>query len=287
MIDTGDDNKRKKEIRETERIIKKCHNTADGRISVALGPHAPYTCSEELLRWTRKKADQEGLQIHIHVSETEAEVHNFLESTQKRPFEYLDDIGLLGPDLIAAHAVWLSEGEINLINDREVKLSHNPVSNMKLASGVSPVTELVAKNVCVSLGTDGAASNNNLDLFQEMKTATLLQKVHNLDPTVLPARKVLEMATSGGANALGLEDEIGTIEVGKKADLILVNMKAPHLTPNRNPASHLVYAADGSDVSTVICNGQILMQEKEVLVLDEVEVLDIAEQAAEDLLSKS
>jgi 5-methylthioadenosine/S-adenosylhomocysteine deaminase len=287
MIDTGDDNKRKKEIRETERIIKKCHNTADGRISVALGPHAPYTCSEELLRWTRKKADQEGLQIHIHVSETEAEVQNFLESTQKRPFEYLDDIGLLGPDLIAAHAVWLSEGEINLINDREVKLSHNPVSNMKLASGVSPVTELVAKNVCVSLGTDGAASNNNLDLFQEMKTATLLQKVHNLDPTVLPARKVLEMATSGGANALGLEDEIGTIEVGKKADLILVNMKAPHLTPNRNPASHLVYAADGSDVSTVICNGQILMQEKEVLVLDEVEVLDIAEQAAEDLLSKS
>jgi len=194
MIDTGDENKRKKEIRETERIIKKCHNTAAGRITVALGPHAPYTCSEELLCWTREKADQEGLQIHIHVSETESEVRNFLESTQKRPFEYLDDIGILGPDLMAAHAVWLSEGEINLIKDRGVKLSHNPVSNMKLASGVSPVTELVAKEVCVSLGTDGAASNNNLDLFQEMKTATLLQKVHNLDSTVFEVMDIAEQA---------------------------------------------------------------------------------------------
>jgi len=286
MIDTGDEEKRKKEIRETQRIIDKCHNTAEGRITVALGPHAPYTCSEELLRWSREKANQEDLQIHIHVSETEGEVQNVLESTQKRPFEYLDSLGLLGPDILAAHAVWLSEGEIKLIKERGVKLSHNPVSNMKLASGISPVTRLVEKGVCVSLGTDGAASNNNLDLFQEMKTATLLQKVNLMDPTVLPAGKVMEMATSDGAAALGLEDEIGTIEVGKKADLVLVNMMAPHLTPQRNPLSHLVYSAGGSDVDTVICNGQILMQEKEVLVLDPVEVMEMAQGASEDLLQE-
>jgi 5-methylthioadenosine/S-adenosylhomocysteine deaminase len=287
MIDTGDEEKRKKEIRETQRIIDQCHNTAGGRITVALGPHAPYTCSEELLRWSREKADQEGLQIHIHVSETEGEVQNILGSTQKRPFDYLDSIGLLGPDLLAAHAVWLKNDEINLIRKRGVKLSHNPVSNMKLASGISPVTELVDQGVCVALGTDGAASNNNLDLFQEMKASTLLQKVNQKDPTALPARKVLEMATSDGARALGLEDEIGTIGVGKKADLVLVDMKAPHLTPQRNPLSHLVYSAGGSDVDTVICNGQILMQEKEVLVLDQLEVMEIAREAAEDLLQRS
>ncbi|MEN6330075.1 MAG: amidohydrolase family protein [Methanobacteriaceae archaeon] len=286
MIDTGDEEKRKKEIQETQRIIDQCHNTAEGRITVALGPHAPYTCSEELLRWSREKADQYDLPIHIHVSETEEEVQNILESTQKRPFEYLDSLGLLGPDLMAAHAVWLTNDEISLIRDRGVKLSHNPLSNMKLASGISPVAELIQNDVCVSLGTDGAASNNNLDLFQEIKTATLLQKVNQMDPTVLPARKVLEMATIDGARALGLEDAIGTIEVGKKADLILVDMGAPHLTPQRNSLSHLVYSAEGSDVDTVICNGQILMQEKEILVLDQVEVMEMAREASENLLQR-
>lgn len=287
MIDNGDEEKRKKEIRETERIIEKCHNTSQGRVKVALGPHAPYTCSEELLRWSRDKADEEGLQIHMHVSETEGEVQNMLESTQKRPFEYLDSLGILGPDLLAAHAVWLNDDEINLVRDRGVKLSHNPISNMKLASGISPVTEMIDNGICVSLGTDGAASNNNLDLFQEMKTSTLLQKVNCMDPTALPTRKVLEMATIDGARALGWEDEIGTIQVGKKADLILVDMKAPHLIPSGNYLSHLVYSAEGSDVDTVICNGQILMQEKEVLVLDTVEVMDLAQEAAQDLLQKS
>ncbi len=287
MIDTGDEEKRKKEIKETERIIEKCHNTAEGRIKVALGPHAPYTCSEELLRWSRDKADKEGLQIHMHVSETEGEVQSIMESTRKRPFEYLASLGLLGPDLLAAHAVWLTNEEINLIRAQDVKLSHNPISNMKLASGISPVTEMIDKGICVSLGTDGAASNNNLDLFQEMKTSTLLQKVNHMDPTALPTRKVMEMATIDGARALGLEDELGTIEVGKKADMVLVDMKTPHLTPPGNYLSHLVYSAEGYDVDTVICNGQILMLEKEVLVLDQVEVMDLAREAAEDLLQRN
>jgi len=210
-----------------------------------------------------------------------------VESTQKRPFEYLDSLGILGPDLLAAHAIWLNDDEISLVRDRDVKLSHNPISNMKLASGISPVTSIVNRGVCVSLGTDGAASNNNLDLFQEIKTATLLQKVNHMDPTVLPVRKVLEMATKDGARALGLEDEIGTIEAGKKADLVLVDMKAPHLTPPGNYMSHLVYSAEGSDVDTVICNGQILMQGKEFLVLDPAEVMDLAREASEDLLNRS
>ncbi|BDZ70243.1 amidohydrolase family protein [Methanobacterium petrolearium] len=286
MIDLFDEEKRKAECKETKRIIEKCHNTADGRIQVALGPHTPYTCSTELLNWVRKKADEKGLKIHIHVSETEKEVEDSLNDRKKRPFEYLDDIKFLGPDVIAAHAVWLSGAEIALIKENNVKISHNPLSNMKLASGISPVSDMLANGICVSLGTDGAASNNSLDLFQEMKIASLLQKVRTLDPTVLPAGAVLEMATMGGATALGMEKEIGTIEVGKKADLVLMDRRAPHLTPYRNPVSHLVYSAEGPDVSTVICNGEILMRENEVLVLDEMEVIEMAENASEDLLSR-
>ncbi|MGZ7116864.1 MAG: amidohydrolase family protein [Methanobacterium sp.] len=287
MIDLGDEEKRKAEIKETMRIIQNCHNTAEGRIKVAFGPHAAYTCSEELLRWVREKADKMGLKIHMHVSETEFEVQQVREAHGSRPFEYLDEIGFLGDDLIAAHAVWLSDKEIEIIKEENVSLSHNPASNMKLASGVSPVSRLISSGVNVSLGTDGAASNNNLDMIEEMKIAALLQKVNNMDSTVLPAQKVFEMATTGGAKALGLQDEIGTIEVGKKADLVLLNMETPHLTPFRHPISHLVYAANGSDVDTVICNGQILMKNKELEVLDETEVIKLAEDAAEELLSKS
>ncbi|HOI40591.1 MAG TPA: amidohydrolase family protein [Methanobacterium sp.] len=287
MIDLFDEDKRKEEYKETLRIIEKCHNTADGRIQVALGPHTPYTCSTELLNWVRETADEKGLKIHIHVSETEKEVEDSLNDRKKRPFEYLEDINFLGPDVIAAHSVWLSGAEIALIKDNNVKISHNPLSNMKLASGISPVSDMLANDVCVSLGTDGVASNNNLDLFQEMKTASLLQKVRTLDPTVLPANKMLEMATINGATALGMEEEIGTIEVGKKADLILVDMKKPHLSPYRNPISHLAYSAEGSDVSTVICDGEVLMREREVLIMDEAEVIEMAENAAEDLISKS
>ena len=287
MIDLGDEEKRKAEYKETIRIIKKCHDAADGRIRVALGPHSPYTCSTELLKWVRAKADEKGLKIHIHVSETQNEVDHVMEYQRKRPFEYLDEIGFLSADVIAAHSVWLSGAEIALIKDKDVKISHNPISNMKLASGISPVSAMVDMGVCVSLGTDGAASNNNLDLFQEMKTSALLQKVNTMDPMVLPAEKLIKMATIDGATALGLQDQIGTIEVGKKADLVLVNMKAPHLTPYRHPISHLAYAAEGSDVNTVICNGQILMQDREVFVLNEAEVMEIAESAAEDLISRS
>ncbi len=287
MIDLFDEEKRKNEFKESIRIIKKCHNTAEGRIQVAFGPHSTYTCSPELLEEVRKKADKYGVNIHIHVCETQNEVEQVIAAQGKRPFEYLDELGFLGEDVIAAHAVWLSEEEKNIIKNNNVKLSHNPSSNMKLASGISPVDELIKRGVCVSLGTDGAASNNNLDMVEEMKIAALLQKVHNLDSMALSAKKVFEMSTINGARTLGLENEIGIIEVGKKADVILADMNSAHLTPYRHPISHLVYAANGSDINTVICNGEILMKDKEVVSLEEAVVIDIAENAAAELLSKS
>jgi 5-methylthioadenosine/S-adenosylhomocysteine deaminase len=287
MLDMGDDEKRKAEFKESLRIIDKCHNTADGRIKVSLGPHAPYTCSTELLKWVRKEATQKGVRIHIHVSETEFEVKNIIETYEGRPFEYLNRIGFLDDDVLAAHAIWLSESEMEIIKDKGVKLSHNPTSNMKLASGISPVSKMFDKGINLSLGTDGAASNNNLDMLEEMKIASLLQKMNNFDPTVLKADDVFKMATLGGATALGWEHEIGSIGVGKKADLALINMKAPHLTPYRHPISHLVYSANGGDVDTVICNGKLLMQERELLTMNEKELLEDAEETTKDLLSRS
>ncbi|MBC7117890.1 amidohydrolase family protein [Methanothermobacter tenebrarum] len=287
MIDFGDEKKRKAEIKESKRIIRKCHGMADGRIKVALGPHSPYTCSRQLLDEVRSLADKYGLLIHIHVAETEDEVRQVKDKYGERPFIYLDEIGFLGEDVIAAHAVWLSSSEIHILRSRGVKLSHNPASNMKLASGVSPVEELINMGVCVSLGTDGAASNNNLDMLEEMKIAALLQKIKKMDPTALDAGTVFKMATINGAAALGMADEIGTIEVDKKADLALINTRRSSITPWRNPTSHLVYAASGCDVESVICNGEILMENDKLESLDEKYVIELAENAAEELISKA
>lgn len=287
MIDFGEETKRKEEFKETRRIIKKCHNTADGRIKVSYGPHSPYTCSKELLEAVKREAEKFDVGIHIHVSETQKEISDVLEAQGKRPFEYLDEIGFLDGNVTAAHAVWVSEDEIEIIKKRDVKISHNPTSNMKLSSGISPVQNLHNKGICMSLGTDGAASNNNMDMFEEMKIATLLQKVSTMDPTVMNAEDTFKMATLNGARALGLENEIGSVEVGKKADIAIVDMKTPKLTPVRNPVSHLVYSANGWDVDTVICNGELLMENRELITLDETEVLIIAENASEDLTSKS
>ncbi len=287
MIDFNDEEKRKAEIKESLRIIKKCHGKANGRINVALGPHSPYTCSTELLEDVRSIADKYEIRIHIHVAETENEVRQVLGKYGKRPFIYLDEIGLLGGDVIAAHGVWLSQAEINIIKSNDVKLVHNPTSNMKLASGVSPVDDLIKEGVCVSLGTDGVASNNNLDLLEEMKIAALLQKIDKMDPTALKAEEVFKMATINGATSLGMADEIGTIEVGKKADLVFLDIRKSHLSPWRNPISHLVYSASGCDVETVICDGEILMEEYKLKSLNEKDVIEIAENAAEEITSKA
>ena len=284
MIDFGIEEKREAEIKENMALFNACNGMADGRIKVFFGPHSPYTASEELLVKVRELADENGIGIHIHVSETQKEINDSLDERGLRPFEYLEKIGFLGPDVVAAHCVWLSDNEIEIIKKHGVKVSHNPCSNMKLASGIAPVFKLIENGICVSIGTDGASSNNNLDLIEELKTASLLQKVSTLDPKVLDSEESIRMATIKGAEALGLDDEIGTIEVGKKADIILIDTAAANMTPDSSSlSSNVVYSANGSNVDTTICNGKILMENKKLTTLDEEEIYAKARQAIKEL----
>ena len=284
MIDFGDAEKREAEIEENLQLFKSCNGMADGRIKVFFGPHSPYTASEDLLIKVRELADEYNMGIHIHVSETEKEINDSLDERGLRPFEYLEKIGFLGPDVVAAHCVWLSDEEIKIIKKHDVKVSHNPCSNMKLASGIAPVSKLIENDICVSIGTDGASSNNNLDLIEELKTASLLQKVSTLDPKVLTSDEAITMATIKGAEALGLENEIGSIEVGKKADIILIDINSANMVPDSSSlSSNVIYSANGSNVDTTICNGKILMENKKLTVLDEQEIYDKAKKAIKEL----
>lgn len=284
MIDFGDAERRENEIKENMTLFNACNGMADGRIKVFFGPHSPYTASEELLVKVRELANEYNIGIHIHVSETQKEINDVSEEKGLRPFEYLDKIGFLGPDVVAAHSVWLSDREIEIIKKNNVKVSHNPCSNMKLASGISPVSKLIENDICVSIGTDGASSNNNLDLIEELKTASLLQKVSTLDPKVLTSDEAIAMGTIKGAEALGLDDEIGSIEVGKKADIILIDTNSANMVPDSSTlSSNIIYSANGSNVDTTICNGKILMENKKLTVLDEQEIYDKARQAIKEL----
>ncbi|WP_116592925.1 amidohydrolase family protein [Methanobrevibacter thaueri] len=284
MIDFGDAERREAEIEENLQLFKSCNGMADGRIKVFFGPHSPYTASEDLLIKVRELADEYNMGIHIHVSETEKEINDSLDERGLRPFEYLEKIGFLGPDVVAAHCVWLSDEEIEIIKKHDVKVSHNPCSNMKLASGIAPVSKLIENDICVSIGTDGASSNNNLDLIEELKTASLLQKVSTLDPKVLTSDEAITMATIKGAEALGLENEIGSIEVGKKADIILIDTNSANMVPDSSSlSSNVIYSANGSNVDTTICNGKILMENKKLTVLDEQEIYDKARKAIKEL----
>lgn len=286
MIDFGDAEKRENEFKENIDLIKDFNNTADGRITCRFGPHSTFTCSKELLERVREEANKYNVGIHIHMNETQKEINDVIEATGMRPFEYLDSLNFLDSDVLAAHCVWLSDNEINILKESNVQVSHNPCSNMKLASGISPVYKLINNDINVSIGTDGVASNNNLDLFEEMKFVSLLQKVNTLDPKVLPADEVFNMATINGAKALGLDNNIGSVEVGKKADLILLDKKSINMTPASNiPSSNIVYSANGSDVLTTICNGQILMENRKLTSLDEEKIMNLASEAIEEMKS--
>ncbi|MHA1593609.1 MAG: amidohydrolase [Candidatus Baldrarchaeia archaeon] len=279
-------------LREGVNVVKKIHGTADGRVTAMLGPHAPYTCSPDTLMRVREIANDLNVGIHIHVAETREEKQQIEKSFdvklgEKGVVEYLDSIGFLGPDVLAAHVVWVSDKEIEILKERDVNVAHNPVSNMKLASGVSPVPDMLKRGVNVALATDGPVSNNCLDIFEEMKVAALLHKVSNLDPTTVPAIEALRMATTNGARALLLEKDIGTLEVGKKADVIILDFRKPRLTPLHNVISHIVYAARGEDVESVMVNGKLLMEHGEIKVLNVDEVMEKAEKAAYDLLSRA
>jgi 5-methylthioadenosine/S-adenosylhomocysteine deaminase len=240
----------------------------NSRITPIFGPHANYTLNAEQLRETREAAQEYGVPISIHLSESPYEVQYSKDTYGSTSIVMLEGIGFFEGPTIAAHVVWPTDEEIPILRDRKVGVIHNPTSNMKIASGVSPVTKMLAAGVRVGLGTDGAASNNDLDMWEEMRLATLLQKVDRMDPEALPAATVLRMATLGGATAIGLGDSIGSLEAGKRADLIQVEFDDVHHVPTFDVLSHLVYVTDEQDVSTVVVDGAVLMRDGKFLTLD-------------------
>jgi len=285
ILEVGDLRRGEEMLEEGVRLVRELHGSAGGRISVRLGPHALYSCSPNLLRRIRDEASKFGVGIHIHLSESREMGSLVEERYGLSEVELLEGIGFLGGDVLAAHCIHLSDREMRIMAKHDVKVSYNPISNMKIASGIPKINDLMKLGVTVGIGTNGPASNNNLDILEEMKVAALLQKAFYTNPKVLPVRTILRMATIDGARALGLDKSIGSLEVGKKADLILIDFRKPHLTPVHDPYANIVYSARGSDVETVIVNGRVLMEERTVTTLDEEEVIRRAQQTALDLLT--
>ena len=284
FIDHFSPEKREAECRATENLVRHIRSLNNPRIKAAVGPHAIYTVSPEGLRWCAEFAVQEKTGIHIHLSETEKEVNDCIALHGKRPAAHLDNCGILTPHTVAAHCCWLDEAECSLLGKRGVSVSHNPSSNMKLATNrAMPYHWLKAAGVNVCLGTDGCASNNNLDMFGEIKTAALLQKFSWNDPTLLPAHEALAMATANGAKGLGLAT--GTLVAGAPADIILVTARTACNTPLHNAISNLVYSCNGGTVGTTICDGRVLMLDREVP--GEEQILSEAATAAQELVRRA
>ncbi|OPY06854.1 MAG: 5-methylthioadenosine/S-adenosylhomocysteine deaminase [Syntrophaceae bacterium PtaB.Bin095] len=255
----------------TERLLRKW--AGDPLVNIFVEPHALYTCSPGLLKAAKRLADRYGAPVGMHLLENLPEKAQIQEKYGRGAVPFLREIGYLDERFIAFHGVCLDEEDMKTLAGQGCSVIHNPESNMKLASGVAPVPDMLAHGLTVGLGTDGCASNNNLDLFQEMDTAAKLHKVHRLDPTVMNAETVLKMATREGAKALGMGNLAGCLKPGMKADLILLGFDKPHLTPLYSPYSHLVYAANGSDVDTVFINGRPVMENRRLLTIDEEEAM--------------
>ena len=291
--------RKEQDRRALENLARKWHGKADGTIRVSVDPHAPYTVDPEYMRELRfitldlnekYASGSDPIIWHTHLAETEDEPQKikdaFNVSVTNGVIDYVNSLGVLGQDVIAAHCVHLTKRDIEVLSLRGVKVSHNPISNLKLASGVSPIPNLLESGVTVSLGTDSPCSNNSADMFEVMKFTALLHKGINRNPTLLPAETILRMATIDGAKSLLWDEKIGSIEVGKKADLIIVDFKKPHLWPVYNEISHLVYAAKPSDVETVIVNGRIIMENRKLKTVKVEEVMKKAEKAKEKLLER-
>ncbi|RJX20946.1 MAG: amidohydrolase [Ammonifex sp.] len=273
-------------LAESREFILEWHGKAGGRVSCMLGPHAPYTCPPEYLKKVAETAAELGVGVHIHVAETRQETAEIRKQHGCSPVELLAGCGLLDVQVLAAHCVHVSPGDIEILAKKGTAVAHNPESNMKLASGIAPVTDLLGAGVTVGLGTDGAASNNNLDMLEEMRSAALLQKVAREDSMALPAYTALEMATIGGARALGLGQVIGTIETGKRADLVLVDLRKPHFYPPHDVVAHIVYAARAGDVHTVLVDGKVVVDAGQVLTVNVETVLDNVRESARGLVGK-
>lgn len=242
-------------------------------VTITVDPHAVYTCSPDLLIRLGAMAKAEGALFVIHLAENEEEVRTCRERYDRTPVEHLEALGLLGPHVVAGHCVMLTRSEIALLAERGVKVAHCPESNLKLASGIAPVVEMLAAGIAVGIGTDGSASNNDVDMFGEMNTTAKIHKVAHMDPTAMSAAATLHAATLGGAKVLGAEKLIGSLEPGKKADCIVLDLDQPHLTPIYHPVSHLVYAARGSDVIHSVIGGRVVMKNRQLLTLDEATIL--------------
>jgi 5-methylthioadenosine/S-adenosylhomocysteine deaminase len=275
-----------KAIADARHLITR-HNRPGGRVQVGVAPCMIWTVDETALRLTRALANETGALITTHVAETSFEIEQAAARYRMTDTEFLSDIGFLGRDVLAVHCVHCSGRDISLLHRHDAKVSHNPCSNLYLASGVAPIPEMLRQGVTVGLGSDGPASSNNHSLFQAMKFAALIQKGVSQDATITTAEKALEMATIDGARAVGLEDEIGSIEVGKKADIVVVDHDTPWMAPAHHPVSALVYSALGHEVSTVMIDGRFVMRDGVVTSVDEAAVRREAQRCAHDLARRS
>jgi 5-methylthioadenosine/S-adenosylhomocysteine deaminase len=288
IIEAGDRARGEKMLNASVRFAKSFNGYADGRVKTMLGPHAAYSCSPELLVKVREKALELGVGVHIHLAESEELFKDYKERYGcGSEVEFLDKLEFFSEHVLAAHCINLSKSDMHILANRGVNAVYVPVANMKLGLGVAKVKELIELGVNTALGTDGPASNNTLDMFETMKFGALLQKFVYRKPEVLSAREVLEMATINGAKALGLEKSVGSLEVGKKADIILIDLLKPHLRPLHNVYASILYSARGGDVDTVIVDGKILMENRVVKTLDEHAVVEKAERRAFELLSRN
>jgi len=265
MYFTPQDNQR---LVQAEELYNRWHNKAEGRIRTILTPHAPYTCAKEFLQKVISLRDRLDLPIHIHLSESIMEMEEAKKNWSKTPIEYVRDLGLLDGKVLAAHCVQLTDNDIKILKEKNVSVVNNPGSNLKLANGFAPVDKMLKAGINVCLGTDGPASGNNQNMFEEINLAALLNKGITKDPLSVPAYKALQMATINGAVALGIDDKVGTLQKGKQADIILIDMNKPHLCPKRDVISCLAYSAQASDVSLVMVNGKILMEDRILKTLD-------------------
>ncbi|MCE7792141.1 amidohydrolase [Salipaludibacillus sp. CUR1] len=285
MIGLCPSHEQEDKLAESVSLFKTFNGGGDGRLSIVLAPHAPYTCPPPFLKRVAETAEKYRMMIHTHVSETRGEVEEHIKTYGKRPVSHLDELGVFNGPVLAAHAVHVNEEEIEILKNRGAAISHNPASNLKLGSGVAPVPDFLEKGITVSLGTDSTASNNNLDMFEEARLSALIHKGTRENPEVTSAKDTLEMATLKGAEALSI-DKLGKIERDFKADFILVDPGQAHLTPwNKDRLlSHLVYAARGSDVTDTFIDGKAVYSDRQLLLFDEEKIVFEANQLAKKFL---
>lgn len=281
-----EEGQREGKLEYTRNLYNDWHNKGDGRIKVMVAPHSPYTCSSSYLEDIVDLAVELDSEIHIHLSETKKEVDNSLKTHGKSPIKHVHDLGLFKQPTVAAHCVHANDEDIKILKENNVSAVNNPSSNLKLASGFAPVDKMLKSGVNVALGTDGSSSNNNLNMFEEIHLASIVNKAVNMDAISVSALTAVQMATINGAKALNWNNNIGSIEIDKKADIILIDIDKPHLYPLHNIISALAYSVQGSDVDTVIVDGKIIMEKREFKTLDIEKIMYNVKKAAKNLINR-